>query len=69
MKCPGCNKQYSNPIRRAIICDNNCGTVYCLCETEFYQTNEQQTIKGHNPSCGQDAQLSQDSSEITITRP
>ena len=65
--CPDCNRQYSVPIRNAIICNNDCGTVHCLCGLELYQNEDKEVIKGHHPSCGSDLEPENVSSKITIT--
>jgi hypothetical protein len=62
--CPECNREYANNNRGIIICDNDCGTIYCLCGIEFYQNNDQQIIKGHNLTCGNDNEIKNDSETI-----
>jgi len=46
--CPHCG--YHNDT--IIICDNDCGTFICVhCDLEYYLSNDNVSIKGHNPKC------------------
>lgn len=45
MSCPIC-KKISN-----IICDNDCGTLFCSEHGDFYKENEEYKL-GHSSHCG-----------------
>jgi hypothetical protein len=46
--CPICTK---NNEKNILICDNDCGTIYCDCENEYYIIDNKFS-SGHNPNCG-----------------
>jgi hypothetical protein len=45
-----------------MLCDNDCGTVTCVCGIDYYWTKEK-SVEGHSPECGVEDEV--DKSEST----
>jgi hypothetical protein len=50
--CPFCSSKIDSP---EVICDNDCGTLVCSCDSEIWQDKHGNLQKGHNPKCGKDS--------------
>lgn len=52
-RCPKCRKSPLNGTE--LICDNDCGTVFCeFCRIEWYQDSDK-VVTGHAPWCGNES--------------
>lgn len=48
MNCPTCQAE----IDQTIVCDNDCGTYFCINGHELWFNNIGRLFKGHSPRCG-----------------
>lgn len=59
--CPKCYKNFES--KNLIICDNDCGTIYCDCGYQYYKIGDE-SFPTHNPLCGKDEYEDEDKYKV-----
>jgi len=58
--CPNCHKNVDS--KDFIMCDNDCGTIYCECGYQYYKLGDKY-FTTHNPICGKEETESSEETE------